>query len=58
VRAESNIKTVVDLKGKRVSVGAVGSGVEANARQILGNVKLSYRDLTAVFLSFAESADA
>ncbi|NLJ11193.1 MAG: TAXI family TRAP transporter solute-binding subunit, partial [Treponema sp.] len=27
--AESGIKTVADLKGKRVSVGAAGSGVEA-----------------------------
>ena len=34
--ASSNIKTIADLKGKRVSVGAAGSGVEANARQILG----------------------
>lgn len=57
VRAESNIRTVADLKGKRVSVGASGSGVEANARQILGNAKLTYRDLTPVFLPFAESAE-
>ncbi|HAH96950.1 MAG TPA: C4-dicarboxylate ABC transporter substrate-binding protein [Firmicutes bacterium] len=57
VKAESNIKTVADLKGKRVSVGAPGSGVEANARQILGNVKLAYKDLSPYFLSFAESAD-
>jgi len=57
VKAESNIKSVSDLKGKRVSVGAPGSGVEANARQILGNVNLSYRDMQTFFLSFAESAD-
>ena len=31
----SNIKTIADLKGKRVSVGAVGSGTEVTARTIL-----------------------
>lgn len=57
VRADGNIRTVADLRGKRVSVGAHGSGGEANARQILGNAKLTYRDLTAVFLPFAESVE-
>ena len=32
---KTGIKTVADLKGKRVAVGAAGSGTEANARQIL-----------------------
>ena len=31
----SNIKSIADLKGKRVSVGAVGSGTEVTARTIL-----------------------
>ena len=31
----SGIKSLAELKGKRVAVGAVGSGVEANVRQIL-----------------------
>jgi hypothetical protein len=54
--AESGIKTVADLKGKRVSVGAAGSGVEANARQILEAAGLTYNDIKVQYLSFAESA--
>ena len=54
--ADSGIKTVADLKGKRVSVGAAGSGVELNARQILEAAGLSYADIKVQYLSFAESA--
>ncbi|MGE5551695.1 MAG: TAXI family TRAP transporter solute-binding subunit [Bacteroidota bacterium] len=57
VSADSKIKSVADLRGKRVSVGAPGSGVEANARQILSIYKLDYTKITPLFLSFAESAD-
>ncbi len=57
--ADSGINSVADLKGKRVSVGAPGSGAEANARQILDAYGLSYKDLAQVqYLSFAESAEA
>ena len=34
VREDSGIKDITALKGKRVAVGAAGSGAEANARQI------------------------
>ncbi len=54
--SDSGIKTVADLKGKRVSVGAAGSGVELNARQILQSAGLSYNDIKVQYLSFAESA--
>lgn len=54
--ADSGIKTVADLRGKRVSVGAAGSGVEANARQILEAAGLTYNDIKVQYLSFAESA--
>lgn len=54
--ADSGIKTIADLKGKRVSVGAAGSGVEANARQILEAAGISYADIKIQYLSFAESA--
>ncbi|MCE1159266.1 MAG: TAXI family TRAP transporter solute-binding subunit [Spirochaetia bacterium] len=53
----SGIKSVYDLKGKKVSVGAAGSGVEANARQILEAAGLSYADIRVQYLSFAESAN-
>jgi TRAP transporter TAXI family solute receptor len=54
--ADSKIASVADLKGKRVSVGAAGSGVEANARQILEAGGLTYADIKVQYLSFAESA--
>lgn len=58
-RAESGIDSIADLKGKKVSVGAPGSGTEANARQILEIYGLTYKDLAQVqYLSFAESAEA
>jgi len=54
--ADSGIKTIADLKGKRVSVGAAGSGVELNSRQILEAAGLTYADIKVQYLSFAESA--
>lgn len=53
----SGIKSVADLKGKRVAVGAPGSGVEVNVRQILDVYGLTYSDLNPDFLSFSEAAD-
>ncbi len=55
---DSGIENVKDLKGKRVSVGAPGSGVEANVRQIYEATDLTYNDMSVSYLSFAESADA
>jgi len=44
-RADAGIRTVADLKGKRVVVGDVGSGTEQNARQILEAYGLRFEDL-------------
>ena len=56
--AESGIKTLADLKGKRLSVGAPKSGTELNARAILSGAGLSYKDLGRIeYLPFAESVD-
>jgi TRAP transporter TAXI family solute receptor len=56
--AESGIKTLADLKGKRISVGAPRSGTELNARAILKAAGLSYADFAKVeYLSFAESVE-
>ncbi len=56
--AESGIKTLADLKGKRISVGAPKSGTELNARAILKAAGLSYEDFAKVeYLPFAESVD-
>lgn len=55
---ESGIKTLADLKGKRLSVGAPKSGTELNARAVLKAAGLTYADLGKVeYLPFAESVD-
>jgi TRAP transporter TAXI family solute receptor len=56
--ADSGINTIEDIKGKKFSVGAPGSGVEANARQLLDVLGMTYNDFSANYLSFAESADS
>jgi uncharacterized protein len=53
----STIKTVADLKGKRVSVGAPGSGTEVNARQILEIYGMTFDDMKTERLSFGDSAN-
>ncbi len=55
---ESGIKSLADLKGKRLSVGAPKSGTELNARAILQGAGLSYKDLGKVeYLPFGESVE-
>lgn len=51
------IHSIEDLKGKKVAVGAAGSGAEANARQILESAGITYDDINAQYLSFAEAAN-
>jgi hypothetical protein len=58
VAAGSPIKTFADLKGKKVGVGAPGSGTEANFRQLLDAYGMKKEDVNAQFLSFSESAEA
>ena len=56
--ADSGIKTLADLKGKSLSVGAAKSGTELNARAILAAAGMSYDDLGKVeYLPFAESVE-
>jgi uncharacterized protein len=56
--AESGIKTLADLKGKRISVGAPKSGTELNARAILNAAGLTYKDFAKVeYLPFGESVE-
>ncbi|MBQ7650401.1 MAG: TAXI family TRAP transporter solute-binding subunit [Victivallales bacterium] len=52
------IKTIADLKGKVVSIGASGSGVYFNALDILGAYGLTENDITPTYQSFGDSADA
>ena len=53
---KSGIQSVEDLKGKKVSVGAPGSGAYINAEQILELHGLSMDDIQAQKLDFGESA--
>src|SRR5436853_1831854 len=56
--AESGIKTLADLKGRSLSVGAPKSGTELNSSAILTAAGMTYKDLGKVeYLPFAESVD-
>lgn len=59
-RKDSDIKTIADFKGRKVSVGPPGSGTEISARQILGLYGLDYKTKEAfkpMYLSYSEAAD-
>ena len=58
VTMNSEIKSVADLKGKSVSIGAPGSGVYFNAIDVLSAAGLTEKDIKAQYQSFADSADA
>ncbi|MCJ8501068.1 TAXI family TRAP transporter solute-binding subunit [Desulfatitalea alkaliphila] len=56
--AKSDIRTIKDLKGKKVAVGAPGSGTEAMARYVLNVYGLTYDDIDERFLSATETSEA
>jgi TRAP transporter TAXI family solute receptor len=57
-RADAGIRTLADLKGKRISVGAPKSGTELNARAIFGAAGIAYKDFAKVeYLPFGESVE-
>jgi TRAP transporter TAXI family solute receptor len=58
VVAKGGISSIADLRGKRVSVGDIGSGVEFNARQILEAYGMTFDDIIVNNLSFGDSAAA
>lgn len=58
VTMDPEIKSVADLEGKSVSIGAPGSGVYFNAIDVLGAAGLTEEDINAQYQSFADSADA
>lgn len=55
---KSGIKSFADLKGKKVSVGAPGSGTYANAEQLLEIHGLTMDDIEAQDLDFGESTES
>jgi TRAP transporter TAXI family solute receptor len=54
---DAKIANVNDLKGKRVSVGAAGSGTEADARAIFDIAKLTYADMKVDHLDFGQTTN-
>ena len=58
VTVDPSIKTVADLAGKKVSIGAAGSGVYFNAMDVLAAAGLTEADIVPQYQSFADSADA
>ena len=58
VTLDPEIKTVADLAGKKVSIGAAGSGVYFNAIDVLGAYGLTEEDIEPTYQSFGDSAEA
>ena len=58
VTVNPDIKSVADLKDKKVSIGAPGSGVFFNAMDVLAAAGLSEKDIKPQYQNFDESADA
>lgn len=56
-RADAGIKTVADLKGKRVSIDEPGSGTIVDARIVLGAYGLTEKDITAEYLKPGPSGE-
>ena len=57
VTMNKDIKTVADLKGKKVSIGASGSGVNFNAFDVLKAYGLTVDDIDPQYLDFGDSAE-
>ena len=58
VTMNPDIKTVEDLRGKSVSIGALGSGVYYNAIDVLGVYGMTEADINPVYQSFSDSAES
>ena len=53
---KSNVRSIADLKGTKVSLGAFGSGTENMAKNMLEQLGITYDDIKPAFLSFSETA--
>lgn len=56
--ADSGIERVADMRGKRVSLGAAGSGTAVAAENVLTGLGLALAELSPAYLSFAETTSA
>ncbi len=57
VPQDSDIKTVADLKGKKVSVGSQGSGGLINSDQVFGQWGVTFKDITPLYLTNVDAVD-
>ncbi len=57
VRADSDIKTAADLKGKKVAVGNAGSGASASAERFFRHLGV-WEDFKPQFLGYSAAASA
>ena len=57
ITMDPEIKSVADLAGKSVSIGAPGSGVYFNAMDVLAAAGLTEADIKPQYMSFADSTD-
>ena len=57
ITMDPSIKSVADLAGKNVSIGAPNSGVYFNAIDILAAAGLTEADINPQYMSFADSTD-
>lgn len=58
VRAHSDLRSVGDLRGRRLVVGPLKSGMTQHAHVMLGALGLSFSDFAPLYLDFAAGADA
>lgn len=58
VTTDPNIKTVEDMRGKKVCVGDVGSGTYFNTLDVLAAYDMTIDDIDAVYQSFGASTES
>jgi TRAP transporter TAXI family solute receptor len=54
----SGIESVADMRGRRISLGAAGSGTAIAAENVLTGLGVALSDIAAAYLSFAETTSA
>lgn len=57
-RADSDLRTVTDVRARRLVVGPEKSGMTQHARVILGALGLTFSDFIPMYLDFAAGAEA
>lgn len=58
VTCDPEIKTIPDLAGKRVSIGASGGGANYNTADVLAAYDMTLEDIDPRYLSYDDAADA